>query len=138
VKNFGLLVSSATLAAFVGLSASPHHSGAVYFESAKLEHKNVTVISYTLVNPHGRLVYAFTNETGNKEEWSAELQSANYSRRMGVDTSTFSPGQTLASVSGAPSRSGSKFIRLDRVVFENGDIAQLTGADRGIIRAAAK
>jgi Family of unknown function (DUF6152) len=138
MKNFGFLVSAATLATFVGLAAAPHHSGAIYFESAKLEHKNVSVVSYILVNPHGRLVYAFTDDAGNKVEWTAELQSANYSRRMGVDPSTFSPGQTLTSVSGAPSRSGSKFIRLDRVVFENGDVAQLTGAERGIIRAGAK
>ena len=138
MKKFGLVVASAALAVLVEFSASAHHSGAIYFESVKAEHTNVTVVSYTLVNPHGRLVYTFTDETGNKVEWTAELQSANYSRRMGLDPSSFSPGQVLASVSGAPSRTGAKFIRLDRVVYQNGDVAQLTGANRGIIRAAAK
>jgi len=138
MKKLGVVASSATLAVLIGVSASAHHSGAVYFEGTKVEHKNVTVVSYTLVNPHGRLVYTFTDDAGTKVEWTAELQSANYSRRMGLDPSSFSPGQTLSFVSGAPSRSGAKFIRLDRVVFENGDIAQLAGPDRGIIRAGVK
>ena len=138
MNKLGCVVASATLTVLIGVSASAHHSGAIYFEGTKLEHKNVTVVSYTLVNPHGRLVYTFTDQAGNKVEWTAELQSLNYSLRMGLDPSSFSPGQTLSSVTGAPSRSGAPFIRLDRVVFENGNIAQLTGPDRGIIRAGAK
>jgi hypothetical protein len=47
-------------------------------------------------------------------------------------------GQKLQSVSGSPARSGASFIRLERIVFENGDVAQLTGANRGITRAGAR
>jgi hypothetical protein len=138
MRKVGCTVSLAILAVLVGVSASAHHSGTTYFDlSRTIEHSNVTVVSYDLVNPHGRLVYVFTDEAGNKVEWGGELPAANNVRRGGLGDFALKPGQKLTSVTGSPSRSGSKFMRLDRVVFENGDIAQITGKP-GIVRAGAQ
>jgi hypothetical protein len=134
MKQFAVAVA---LIVLVGLSVSAHHSGANYFEDQRLEQKDVVVVSYTLVNPHGRLVYVVTDNAGNKTEWTGELQSANYSRRMGWNESTFEAGQKLSSVVGAPSRTGAPFMRLERVVWAIGDTAVLRGEGRGIKRAGA-
>ncbi len=122
-----------------GLPAVAHHSGAAYFElDVDIEHTNATVVSYDIVNPHGRLAYTFTDEDGNEVEWSGELASANNLRRRGLGGEIFKPGDQLALVVGNPSRSGANFSRLTRVEFANGDIAQLTGRNTGITRADAE
>ena len=136
MKKYGILTASAALALLAGVPVTAHHSGSTYFDlDATVEHHDATVVSYTIVNPHGRLVYTFTDEAGNEQEWSAELASANNLRRRGLGGEIFQPGDRLAVVTGNPSRSGSNFMRLSRVDFENGDIAQVTGRNAGITRA---
>ena len=123
----------------LGLSAAAHHNGRTYFDyDASVEHKNVTVVSYAIVNPHGRLAYVFIDEAGNEVEWSAELPSANNVRRRGLGGELFKPGDKLAVVSGSPARSGSNFMRLDRAEFVNGDVAEITGENPGVTRAGSR
>jgi len=132
----GCLWPFTTLILLIGSGAAAHHNGATYFDtSAQLEHNDATVVSYDLVNPHGRLVYVFMDDDGNEVEWSAELPSANNARRRGLGGDLFKPGDRLAAITGSPSRSGANFMRLTRVVFSNGDVAQITGRNAGIIRA---
>lgn len=132
----GCLWPFTTLILLIGSGAAAHHNGATYFDtSTQLEHNDATVVSYDLVNPHGRLVYVFMDDDGNEVEWSAELPSANNARRRGLGGDLFKPGDRLAAVTGSPSRSGANFMRLTRVVFSNGDVAQITGRNAGIIRA---
>jgi hypothetical protein len=124
---------------FIGVPATAHHNGATYFDTAaKIELTNATVVAYNLVNPHGRLVFTITDEDGNEVEWGGELPSANNVRRRGLGGELFKPGDKLASVSGAPSRSGANFMRLDRVEFANGDVAQITGRNTGVTRAGSQ
>jgi hypothetical protein len=134
-----ILFASTALTLFIGFPATAHHNGATYFDTAvEIEHTGATVVVYDLVNPHGRLVYTFADEDGNEVEWSGELPSANNVRRRGLDGELFKPGDKLSSVTGAPSRSGANFMRLSRVVFANGDIAQITGRNAGILRAGSQ
>jgi hypothetical protein len=131
------VLSRLTLPALlIAFPAAAHHSGVAYFDlDTTLEHTNVTVVSYDLVNPHGRLVYTFTDGTGVEVQWTGELPSANNARRRGLGGELFKPGDRLAAVVGSPSRSGSNFMRLERVTFANGDVAQITGPNTGVIRA---
>ncbi len=134
--NTKILLPFATVALFIGLPVTAHHSGATYFDlETVVEHTNATVVSYVIVNPHGRLTYSFADESGNEVEWTAELASANNLRRRGLGGEVFKPGDKLASVSGNPGLSGAKFMRISRAVFENGDVAQLTGRNTGVTRA---
>ena len=120
----------------VAVPAAAHHSGAAYFDlDASVEHNDVTVVAYDLVNPHGRLVYTFTGEDGAEVEWAGEMPSANNARRRGLGGQLFKPGDRLQSVVGSPARSGSNFMRLERVVLANGDVAQITGPNAGVTRA---
>jgi hypothetical protein len=135
----GTMIKLSFLSLSVLLFAMPvaaHHSGVAYFDlDASVEHTDVTVVSYELVNPHGRLVYTFTDENGNEVQWSGEMPSANNARRRGLGGEIFKPGAQLTSVMGSPARSGSNFMRLERVVFPNGDVAQISGRNAGITRA---
>jgi len=100
------------LALSIALFAIPvaaHHSGVAYFDlDASVEHTDVTVVSYELVNPHGRLVYTFTAEDGTAVQWIGEMPSANNARRRGLGGEIFKPGAQLTSVMGSPARSGSR------------------------------
>ena len=136
IRKPGYSLLFATLTLFIEFPAIAHHNGATYFDtSVALEHNDATVVSYDLVNPHGRLVYVFMDDAGNEVQWSAELPSANNARRRGLGGELFKPGDRLAVVTGSPSRSGSNSMRLTRVVFTNGDVAQITGRNAGVIRA---
>ncbi len=139
LKNPKFVLPLATLAFFVGFPVTAHHSGSTYFDlDAEIVHTNVTVVSYNLVNPHGRLVYTFTDANGNEEEWGGELASSNNMRRRGLGGEIFQPGDKLVSVSGSPSRSGSNFMRLTHAVVDNGDVAQVTGRNAGVTKAGAE
>ena len=128
-------VTAACALFLAGLPATAHHSGAAYFDlQSNIEHTNATVVSYDIVNPHGRLVYTITDEDGNEVEWSGELASANNLRRSGLGGEIFSPGDQLALVVGNPALSGANFSRLTRVEFANGDVAHLAGRNAGIRR----
>ncbi|MBT5031462.1 MAG: hypothetical protein HOM55_04100 [Proteobacteria bacterium] len=136
MRKHRIVVLFAALGIFIGLPVAAHHSGVTYFDvEAEIVQHDATVVEYVIVNPHGRLVYTFTDEAGNEQEWSGELASANNLRRRGLGGEVFKPGDKLVTVTGSPSRSGANFMRLTRVDFENGDVAQLTGANAGITRA---
>ncbi|MEE8543260.1 MAG: hypothetical protein V3S94_05320, partial [Gammaproteobacteria bacterium] len=63
----GCLWPFTTLILLIGSGATAHHNGATYFDtSAQLEHNDATVVSYDLVNPHGRLVYVFMDDDGKE------------------------------------------------------------------------
>ena len=82
MRKLSVLTSSIVLFA---LPVAAHHSGSTYFDvDATIELTDVTVVSYDLVNPHGRLVYLVTAEDGTEVEWSAEMPSANNARRRAV------------------------------------------------------
>jgi hypothetical protein len=139
MRKSGFFLPLVSASFLIGLPATAHHSGATYFDlDAVIEHADATVVSYDIVNPHGRLVYVFTDDDGNEVQWSGELASANNLRRRGLGGNIFSPGDKLATVTGSPSRNGANFLRLTRAVFANGDIAQLTGRNSGVIRAGAE
>lgn len=129
-----LKILSLSLVLFA-VPVAAHHSGVTYFDvDATIEHTNVTVVAYDLVNPHGRLIFSVTTEDGTEVEWIGEMPSANNARRRGLGGEIFKPGDQLLSVSGAPARSGAPSMRLARAVLANGDIATVTGPNAGITR----
>ena len=133
-----ILLPSTVLSLLISFSLAAHHNGATYFDtSAPIELTDATVVAYDVVNPHGRLTFSLTDESGNAVEWTGETASANNMRRRGLGGEIFKPGDELTTVRGSPSRSGANHMRLERVVFANGDVAQMTGRDAGITRAGA-
>jgi hypothetical protein len=135
-KEYRMAVSIIALGVLVGLPVMAHHSGVAYFDlEVEIIHHDATVVEYILVNPHGRLIYTFNDEAGAQQEWTGELASSNNLRRLGLGGEILKAGDKLKTVTGAPARSGSNFMRLSRIDFENGDVAQLVGANTGITRS---
>lgn len=136
-KEYQTAISIVVLGFSVGLPVMAHHSGVAYFDlEVEIVQHDATVVEYVLINPHGRLTYTFIDEEGIEQEWTGELASSNNLRRLGLGGEILKPGDKLKTVTGAPARSGSNFMRLSRIDFENGDVAQLVGANTGITRAS--
>ncbi len=131
-----ILVS--TLVGACLLAASPvlaHHSTVTYYDPAvSIEYKDVTVVSFEVMNPHTRLVFIAADEHGNEVEWTASTQSANVLRRMGIGADVISPGDKLT-VTASPHREGLNLVLMTKVAWSNGDYAVLSiGASGGLFR----
>ena len=136
MRQRSLLSALVGLALLVGVPASAHHSTFTYFDpEVTAEYKDVTVVSFEVMNPHTRLVFLATDEEGNEAEWTAATQSANVLRRMGISADSISPGDKVT-VTASPHRDGLKLLLMTRVVFPNGDYAVLSiGPGSGVFRA---
>jgi len=130
------LSSLVGLGLLVGLPASSHHSTITYFDpDISVEYKDVTAVSFDVMNPHTRLVFLAPDDEGNEVEWTASTQSANVLRRMGIGPGFINPGDKLT-VTASPHRSGSHIVLMTAVAFPNGDYAVLAiGARGGLFRA---
>jgi hypothetical protein len=120
---------------FGALPVLAHHNTSVYFDPAvSIEYKDVTAVSFEVINPHTRLVFLATDEQGNEVEWTASTQSANVLRRMGIGADAISPGDKLT-VTASPHRNGLKLVLMTKVAWSNGDYAVLSiGASGGLFR----
>ena len=135
-KEYQIAILMVALGVLAGFPAMAHHSGVAYFDlELEIIQHDATVVEYVLVNPHGRLTYTFIDEAGVEQEWTGELASSNNLRRLGLGGEILKPGDKLKTVTGSPARSGTNFMRLSRIDFENGDVAQLVGANTGITRS---
>jgi len=141
MRSYGLSRVTIILTVGVVLPVSAHHSTTYFDQEVEVVHENVTVVRFEVANPHGILVYVVTDEAGNEVQWDAELPSANFTRRAGIDASILSPGDTLTVVSGQPGlpgRTRERLMRLERAVFPNGDVATFTGISATLTRAGTE
>jgi len=79
-------------------------------------------VSFTPVNPHGRLVYTMDDEDGVEKEWIAELPAFNMMRRHGVTGDMIRPGDRLT-LRGNPGRNGATMLRITHALLPTGDVA---------------
>lgn len=127
------------LLALAVLSAMPlgaHHSATYFDMENALVHEDVTVLEFTVENPHGILIYSFVNEDGVEETWDAELPSANFSRRGGIVPGLIAPGDTVTVTGwpGLPGRTRENIIRLSRVDLADGSYATFTAISASYVR----
>ena len=138
-KSLAPAPATVLLAAAASLPATAHHS-TIYFDlEAEVVHENVTVVDFHVANPHGILVYLVADEEGNEVEWQAELPSANFTLRGGIDESFLSPGDRVPVVigwPGLPDRTREHFTRLKSMELANGDVATFTPISAALTRGA--
>jgi hypothetical protein len=140
MKILELVIVSMGVFVLASLPAIAHHS-AMYFDmDLEVLHENVIVVEFQVANPHGILIYTVVDEDGNETEWTAELPSANFTRRAGIDGSALNPGDTLT-VIGWPGREGrtrDRIMRLNRAEFLNGDVATFTAISATLIKVGSE
>lgn len=140
MKSLELVIVPMSVFLLANLPAMAHHS-AMYFDmNLEVVHESVTVVEFQVANPHGILIYVVMDEDGNETEWTAELPSANFTRRAGIGGSALNPGDTLTVIGwpGREERTRDRIMRLNRAEFPNGDVATFTGISATLIKAGSE
>lgn len=95
-----------------------HHSSSSYDMEHPVNLKGViTNVEWT--NPHVFIFVNVKDDAGNVEEWRVEGNSPNMLTRVGWKKEMLKAGDTLQ-VNGAPSKSGSKVMRLINLTLADG------------------
>jgi hypothetical protein len=95
-----------------------HHGTAAYDMTKTVTLKGV-VTSYELINPHGEIRVAVTDENGRTVNWLAETNNTNRLVRRGWNRNLLKPGDVIT-IMGNPVKSGAPSLRLTKVVLADG------------------
>jgi hypothetical protein len=113
------VVATATVAVLLATLAQAHHSFPVHFHSEASLQVSGVVTEFRFTNPHGLVFFTVTDAQGNAAEWRAETNSPNVLRRRGWSADAIQPGDEIT-IHGYPSRDGSNFMRIYRVIHADG------------------
>lgn len=114
----GAAVLVAGLLLLIAPPARAHHSGAM-FDMAHLITVTGVVTKLEWTNPHTFMYVNIKNDKGVVEEWAIEINSPNFLRHNGWTSTTVSAGDTIT-CTGAPAKSGSKFMHGMTIQLSNG------------------
>ncbi|HYR89466.1 MAG TPA: DUF6152 family protein [Terriglobia bacterium] len=124
MKNSWTVVFLVTIGLLiVSIPASAHHGTAVSYDLSKLVSVKGVVVKYAWSNPHSQLYFDVTDDKGNVEHWSAEmnapgnLERAGFSRRSMFDF--FKPGGDVT-VYGFRSKAGAPVVVFSKAVLADG------------------
>ena len=122
VRNRAMRAGAAVVVAcLVFLFAPParaHHSGAM-FDMSHLITVTGVVTKVEWTNPHTFMYVNIKNDKGVVEEWAIEVNSPNFLRHNGWTSTTVNAGDTIT-CTGAPAKSGSKFMHGMTIQLSNG------------------
>jgi DNA/RNA endonuclease YhcR with UshA esterase domain len=119
-SGFTLCTSVAWLLLAAG-QGQAHHSFTVHYDADKPITKQGVATEFRFTNPHGILMLDVTNESGEIEHWTVETTAPVYMRRFGWSKDSIRPGDRIT-VEGWASRDGSHFMRISRVIREDGTV----------------
>lgn len=115
------LLCAAALTGLAAGAAQAHHSFAVYFDPTKDVTITGKVTQFRFTNPHGTIVLEVTDAQGKVREWRAETNAPVVLQRRGWTRTSIKAGETVT-IDGWASRDGKPYIRLRRVVREDGSL----------------
>ena len=118
-KILALFLVGMALAAVCPL-AFAHHGVAYYDVNHQVSLKGV-VTSFKFANPHTEVFFDVKNEKGVVEHWIGEATTPNMLSRRGWDRSVIKAGDQIT-VTGNPSKDGSKAMRVQKIVFADGRV----------------
>lgn len=128
------LLPLTVLLLLIHVPADAHHSFAVHFDDERIISVKGVVTDFRFTNPHGRIYLTVINASGDEEQWQAETNSPNILRRRGWSKTSVVKGETVT-IEGYPARDGSNYIRITRVLFEDG--RELIGQNRSVAETSA-
>jgi hypothetical protein len=103
------------------VSASAHHSFAVYFDDQKIIEVTGRVTDFRFTNPHAIISFTVKNAKGQDEPWRAETNAVTLLRRRGWTKGSLTIGETVT-VEGWRARDGSNYMRMRVVKRADGTI----------------
>ena len=95
-----------------------HHSMSIYDMSQTITLK-ATVADFDWSNPHVQIHFDVKDEKGNVEKWLAECPGPNRLSKTGWNKDSLKPQEEIT-ITGNPTKDGSKSIRLNIVVLPDG------------------
>ena len=111
----------------LGVMVSPadgHHGFSNHFDPTQESSIEGTVTQYEFKNPHVLIHINVINQQGNIEEWLLESAAVTtFYREGGLSRDSLNPGDIIK-VRGYPSRHGALEMRLNWILFPNGDEMQ--------------
>lgn len=114
------LLTTALLAIVVPQAAA-HHSFAVFFDETKSVTVSGSVTEFRFTNPHAIIEITRKTPQGQVETWRAETNAVTLLRRRGWTADSLKVGETVT-IDGWPSRDGSRYLRVRRVVRSDGTV----------------
>jgi Family of unknown function (DUF6152) len=120
MKTTRLVAAFASVAVWTCLAgaAFAHHSTAEY-DMASLTLVKGTVTKFEWANPHAYIYIEAKDDKGATVSWTAELASIGMLARVNWKRDTVKPGDEITLV-GNRARDGRLVMRLDKIVFSNG------------------
>jgi hypothetical protein len=107
----------------VSTLAIAHHGTGISYDLSKLVSVKGVVVKFALSNPHSQLYFDVTDDKGNVEHWSAEmnaptnLERAGFTRREMLNL--FASGSEVT-VYGFRSKSGAPVVVFSKAVLADG------------------
>ena len=105
----------------VAAQAAAHHSFAVFFDETKSVTVTGSVTEFRFTNPHAIIEIARKTPQGQVETWRAETNAVTLLRRRGWTAESLKAGDVVT-IDGWPSRDGSPYLRVRRVVKSDGTV----------------
>ena len=115
-RSIVLVVAAALIV--VPFSIFAHHGLAAYDTTKSVTVKG-TVTEFAFINPHSAIHLDVKDDKGNVEKWLVEADSPNNLARAHWNRESLKPGDQI-SIVGNRAKDGSKVMRLQKVVFSNG------------------
>ena len=101
--------------------AVAHHSFAVFFDETKSVTVSGSVTAFRFTNPHAIIEITRKTPAGQVEIWRGETNAVTLLRRRGWTAGSLKVGETVT-IEGWPSRDGSNYLRVRRVVRADGTV----------------
>ena len=114
------LLTTAVLMSVVAPTAA-HHSFAVFFDDTKSVTVSGSVTEFKFTNPHAIIELTRKTPQGQVETWRAETNAVTLLRRRGWTAQSLKAGD-MVTIEGWPSRDGSHYLRVRRVVRSDGTV----------------
>ena len=114
------LLTTAVLMSVVAPTAA-HHSFAVFFDDTKSVTVSGAVTEFRFTNPHAIIELTRKTPQGQVETWRAETNAVTLLRRRGWTAQSLKAGD-MVTIEGWPSRDGSHYLRVRRVVRSDGTV----------------
>lgn len=110
----------AALIVLLALPASAHHNSAATYDTSASITLHGRVKEFHLVNPHARVYVTVVDANGESHDWLLEgANGAVLRRRLGWTVDQLKPGQRIT-VTGAPSRDGSRRVEWRVITLADG------------------
>ena len=112
----GRLLVLAAIITLGNAAASAHHAISAVYDSSRQMTLEGLVAEFHLINPHPYLIIDVASGTDAPDQWRGELDNRHELVEIGVQASTFKPGDRIV-VKGSASRTQPRslyILRLDR------------------------